>query len=250
MKVFKNILFMILNILNIPIAALTTVGVIYYSLPMFKTTVIGKWLLSFISPTAIFWITIGCAIAFVVITLLDKIFNSKNNSKLKNFLIHMQTWLIAIIAIALSVVTFALAEINVVDFELTTTRKIGIGVSFFLLLLFYIVSGKISKVINRRIQSYETAKEIQVVGRSSIILTNILKLAEILFPEVLVLLLICFCLSWNVAAYFIVILVSFLFPMLGNIDCDFNMRREAKRKAAQHDEKLATMVAEKMSKNK
>ena len=41
----------------------------------------------------------------------------------------------------------------------------------------------------------ENAKEINTVGRSSIIITNILKLIEILFPEVLILSLMCFCVS-------------------------------------------------------
>ena len=101
----------------------------------------------------------------------------------------------ALVAIALSVATFALVDIKGTEVDIGNVRKIGIGVSFVLLFIFYIFSNKVSKIINRRIQAYENAKELNVVGRGSIIFTNILKLLEILFPEVLVLLLICFCLS-------------------------------------------------------
>ena len=149
----------------------------------------------------------------------------------------------ALVAIALAITTFVMVEIEVTEFDLTNLRKIGIGVSFVLLFIFYIFSSKISKIINRKIQSYENAKELNVVGRSSIIFTNILKLLEILFPEVLVLLLICFCLSWNVAAYFIVVLVAMLIPMIGNIDCDLNTRAEIKRLNQVKEDKFVEKVA-------
>ena len=152
----------------------------------------------------------------------------------------------ALVAIALSVATFVMVEVKVTEFELTNLRKIGIGVSFVLLFIFYIFSSKVSKIINRRIQAYENAKELNVVGRGSIIFTNILKLLEILFPEVLVLLLICFCLSWNVAAYFIVVLVAMLIPMIGNIDCDLNTRAEIKRNKQIEEDKFVEKVADNM----
>lgn len=152
----------------------------------------------------------------------------------------------ALVAIALSVATFVMVEVKVTEFELTNLRKIGIGVSFVLLFIFYIFSSKVSKIINRRIQAYENAKELNVVGRSSIIFTNILKLLEILFPEVLVLLLICFRLSWNVAAYFIVVLVAMLIPMIGNIDCDLNTRAEIKRLNQVKEDKFVEKVADNM----
>lgn len=246
MKTFRSILLMLANILILPLAIALTAGIVWYSLPAIQVSVIGNWLLSFLTPTAIFWITIGSAIGFTLLYVLTKIFSKYQKAKIKNFFIHLTTWLMALVAIALSVATFVMVEVQVTEFELTNLRKIGIGVSFVLLFIFYIFSSKVSKIINRRIQAYENAKELNVVGRSSIIFTNILKLLEILFPEVLVLLLICFCLSWNVAAYFIVVLVAMLIPMLGNIDCDLNTRAEIKRNKQIEEDKFAEKVADNM----
>lgn len=109
--------------------------------------------------------------------------------------------------------------------------------------IFHIFSNKISKIVNRKIQAYENAKELNVVGRSSIIFTNILKLLEILFPEVIVLVLICSCLGWNVATSFVIVLVAMLIPMIGNIDCDFNTRAEIKRLNQIKEDKFAEKVA-------
>lgn len=246
MKVFRSILLMLANILILPLAILLTAGIVWYSLPALQVSVIGNWLLSFLTPTAIFWITIASAIGFTLLYVLIKIFGKYQKAKVKNFFLHLTTWLMALVAIALSVATFALVDIKGTEVDIGNVRKIGIGVSFVLLFIFYIFSNKVSKIINRRIQAYENAKELNVVGRGSIIFTNILKLLEILFPEVLVLLLICFCLSWNVAAYFIVVLVAMLIPMLGNIDCDLNTRAEIKRNKQIEEDKFAEKVADNM----
>ena len=246
MKTFRAILLMLANILMLPLAIMLTTGIVWYSLPAIQVSVMGNWLLSFLTPTAIFWITIGSAIGFTLLYVLIKIFGKYQKAKVKNFFLHLTTWLMALVAIALSVTTFALVDIKGTELEIGNARKIGIGVSFVLLFIFYIFSNKVSKIINRRIQAYENAKELNVVGRGSIIFTNILKLLEILFPEVLVLLLICFCLSWNVAAYFIVVLVAMLIPMIGNIDCDLNTRAEIKRNKQIEEDKFAEKVADNM----
>lgn len=246
MKTLRAILLMLANILMLPLAILLTTGIIWYSLPAIQVSVIGNWLLGFLTPTAIFWITIGSAIGFTLLYVLTKIFGKYQKAKVKNFFLHLTTWLMALVAIALSVATFALVDVKGTEVDIDNIRKIGIGVSFVLLFIFYIFSNKVSKIINRRIQAYENAKELNVVGRGSIIFTNILKLLEILFPEVLVLLLICFCLSWNVATYFIVVLVAMLIPMIGNIDCDLNTRAEIKRLNQVKEDKFAEKVADNM----
>lgn len=246
MKVFRAILLMLANILILPLSITLTAGIVWYSLPALQVSVIGNWLLSFLTPTAIFWITIGSAIGFTLLYVLIKIFGKYQKAKVKNFFLHLTTWLMALVAIALSVATFALVDIKGTELEIGNARKIGIGVSFVLLFIFYIFSNKVSKIINRRIQAYENAKELNVVGRGSIIFTNILKLLEILFPEVLVLLLICFCLSWNVATYFIIVLVAMLIPMIGNIDCDLNTRAEIKRNKQIEEDKFVEKVADNM----
>lgn len=246
MKTLRAILLMLANILMLPLAIMLTTGIVWYSLPAIQVSVIGNWLLSFLTPTAIFWITIGSAMGFTLLYVLIKIFSKYQKAKTKNFFVHLTTWLMALVAIALSVATFALVDIKGTEVDIGNVRKIGIGVSFVLLFIFYIFSNKVSKIINRRIQAYENAKELNVVGRGSIIFTNILKLLEILFPEVLVLLLICFCLSWNVATYFIIVLVAMLIPMIGNIDCDLNTRAEIKRLNQVKEDKFAEKVADNM----
>lgn len=246
MKTFKWILFTLMNILSIPLSAIVALGACWYTLPMMKTTIIGTSILKVLTEPALFWITISSGVLLAIFFILSKIFDRNSKAKFKNFFVHFDTWFIAIAAIALSTATFILAEIEVTTFELSTTRKIGIGVSFVLLFISVICAGKISKVINRRIQAYENAKELNVVGRGSIFWTNFLKVIEILFPEVIGLVLICFCLSWNVATYFIVILASFTIPMLGNIDADLNTRMEIKRNLDKKDKEFVDKVAQKV----
>ena len=75
---------------------------------------------------------------------------------------------------------------------------------------------------------------------------NVLKLLEILFPELIVLMLLCLCVSWNVSIYFIVTLSACLIPVLGNIICDFNTRREIKRNEEIEKDKLAEKISNNM----
>ena len=238
MKIFLKILFLSLNIVNIGLSALASCGAIWYTLPEIQKTKIGTFVLQYLTPQAIFWITIASASCLILFYVLDKIFDKYLNAKCKNFFTHFNTWLIALIAIGLSVTTFILAKVEVTAFELTATRKIEIGVCFILLLFTFLFGNKISKVINRKIQAYETSKEMNVQGRGSIVITNLLKLLEIMFPEVIVLSLVSFCLSVNVAMYFIVILVAFAIPMLGNIDCDLTTRKEINKLKEKDKESL------------
>ena len=189
---FKGILFILINILNIALGITTTVGTCWFALPTLRLTEIGIKVTSVLPNNAIFWITIAAASLLLIFYLIKKY----------------------------------------------CFRR--------LLFLSHLLAGKIAKVINRKIQSYENAKELNVVGRSSIIFTNILKLIEILFPEVIVLSLICFCVSWNVAAYFLIILVASLLPMLGNIECDFTTRKEIIRNNNIKDAKFIDRVANKI----
>ncbi len=245
MKALRTLLLILTNILLIPLAIIITVGAVWYSLPAIQTTFIGDFLLTtlHLTNTSIFWITIGSLIGYIVILILQKIFNKTLSARFKNFFTHLNTWLIALIAIALAITTFVLAPVATKALEFTTIRKIGMGVIITLLLIFHIVSTKLSRIINRKIQAYEDAKEMNVVGRSSVIWVNILKLIEILFPEILVLALLCYCVSWNVATYFLIIVIACLIPMLGNIECDFVIRREIKKKNELEKDLLAEKVA-------
>ena len=243
---FKGILFILINILNIALGITATVGACWFALPTLRLTEVGIKVTSVLPNSAIFWITIVAASLLLIFYLIKKYCFRRASAKLKNFFTHLNTWLMAFIAIAFSIVAFIYSNIEVQNFDLTKLRKSGIVVCFGLLFLSHLLAGKIAKVINRKIQSYENAKELNVVGRSSIIFTNILKLIEILFPEVIVLSLICFCVSWNVAAYFLIILVASLLPMLGNIDCDFNTRREIIKYNKKKDAKFIEEIANKI----
>ncbi len=246
MKTFRSILLLLATILNLPIAILLTFGVTWFSLPALQSLMINTWRISFLNNTLVFWVTIGCAIAFVALYVLTKIFSKYQKAKVKNFIVHLTSWLMALVAIALAITTFVMVEISEKEFMLQNWQKISIGVCFVLMFIFHIFSNKISKIVNRKIQAYENAKELNVVGRSSIIFTNLLKLFEILFPEVIVLVLICSCLGWNVATSFVIVLVAMLIPMIGNIDCDFNTRAEIKRLNQIKEDKFAEKVADNM----
>jgi len=247
MKGVKSILLLIAHIITIPLGMLLVGGVVWFSLPEFANTIMGKQVLTILNPTTIFWITLASAILFVILFIIERIFSRCLPTRLENFFVHLNSWTMGLLGISLVIATFILANPLVSEgITIANARKIGIGVCLTLLTLFHLFSSKISKLINRRLQAYETAKEIGAVGRSSIIFINILKVIELLFPEMLVLLIICFCTSWNVASYFIVILVSCVFPLVGNIEADINLRKQAKIDKEKEQEKLADMVAEKM----
>ena len=130
MNIFKKILFILLNILMIPVALIATAGITWYMLPALKTINVGLWIGSIISEQAIFWITIISVILLLVLFVVDKIFDKSLSARTKNFFIHSYTWLSALLAIVLSTLTFIFAEIEVTTFTLTNTRKIGIGICF------------------------------------------------------------------------------------------------------------------------
>lgn len=250
MKAFRFILLLLSNIIVIPLGLTLVTGIIWFTLPEIQNTVLGDFLLTHLNQNAIFWITISCGILFGILSIVQRIFAKYLPTRLENMFVHLNGWLMGLTGIVLVVFTFV--TVNPLISEgiiIANARKIGIGVCLTLLTLFHLFSGKIRTLINRKLQAYETAKEIGAVGRSSIIFVNILKVIELLFPEMLVLLIICFCTSWNVASYFIVVLVSCIFPLLGNIECDINLRKQAKADKEAADEKLANMVADKMQSN-
>lgn len=243
---FKNILFILINILNIVLGAVTIVGTCWFALPTLKLTEVGMKVTSVLPNSVIFWITIAAASLLLIFYLIKKFCFRRNSAKVKNFFTHLNTWLMTAIAIVFSIIAFIYSDIEIQNFDLTKLRKSGIIICFGLLFLSHLIAGKIAKIINRKIQSYENAKEMNTVGRSSIIFTNILKLVEILFPEIIVLSLICFCVSWNVVAYFLIILVASLLPMLGNIECDFTTRKEIIRNKRIQDAKFIDDIANKI----
>ena len=244
MKIFKIILLIISNLLTIPLAAVMTCGAIWYTLPNLALTDLGLVVSSHLSSTVIFWITVVAAGLFILLLILQKIFDKTVSARFKNLFIHLNSWLIALLAIGLSIYTFVTINPLVAnELVISVPRKISIGVTIGVLVLYHMFSTKILTIINRRIQAYETAKETNTVGRSSVIFINLLKLLEVFFPEMIILGLMCFCVSWSIASYFIVILAACLIPMFGNISCDFNIRTEIRIKAEIEKDKMAQRIA-------
>ena len=247
MKILKIILSWFLHILNIPLCMTTIFGIIWYILPTLKQTIIGEVVLTAFTPTTIFWITIGSAITLICSIIGCILLNKKVSSKIKNFFIHVDTWVVCITALILSISTFILINpIVTTGVIIGIYKKIMIAVDLALLVIFHIFSTKISRIINRKIQSYQNSKELGVVGRSSIIWVNFLKLIEILFPEILILFLLSLIVSWEVASYFTIILLGVLIPMFGNIICDFIARKEVIKNNTDKHQKLVSDVADEM----
>ena len=237
-----------INILLVPLSLLTGLSIIWYLLPTFGTTNIGVSINDFIGNMLIF--SIVSSSLYIVLSLVQRIWLKSNNSKLQNFFIHLDTWLISLLMIGLAIYTFVCTNpLTVEEVVITMPKKIVIGLCFVGLLITHIFSGKLLTVINRRLQSYETAKELKVVGRGSIICTNLLKMFEILFPEILVLILLCMCVSWNVSAYFIILIVSCIIIVVGNIESDINTRKEAKELEDYKHRQLVNEIADKVKEN-
>lgn len=247
MKVLKSIGLGFMNICSIILSIIVSAGFVWYLLPNLKSTILGNFVLNVISEKALFWFILISTILLGLFVALDIIFNRNKSSKYKNFFIHVNTWIWCLVGSILTVVTFALVNpLITTGITINVPKKIVIGIDLFILTMFHIFSGKIAKLINRRIQAYDNAKEMNVVGRSSIIWVNILKLVEIVFPEILVLILLCVMLSWDVAGYFTILLLSFIIPVIGNIICDLNVRKEIEKNNAEKHEKFVNDVANKV----
>ena len=58
--------------------------------------------------------------------------------------------------------------------------------------LYGLFHKKLDKIINRKIQAYDTAKELNANGRSSVVWINTLKVIDFVFPEIILLVVLCF----------------------------------------------------------
>lgn len=247
MKVLKTILSWFLHILNIPLCMTATFGIIWYTLPTLKQTIIGEAILTAFTETTIFWITTSSVLMLLTSMICGIFLNKNSSSKVKNFFIHLDTWLMCITALVLSISTFILINpIITTGITIGVYKKVMIAIDLLLLVIFHIFSTKISRIINRKIQSYQNSKELNTVGRSSIIWVNFLKLVEILFPEILILFLLALIVSWEVASYFTIILLGVIIPMFGNIICDFIIRKEIIKRNNDKHQKLVSDVADSM----
>lgn len=240
----RHIISYILNIILIPIYILLSVGLLWYLLPIIQQSSIGVIILGALSQTSLFFILIGSAVFAVILNIVN-IFLMKNiKAKARNFFIHIHSWIIALTLIIVVVYGFIFVNPLIVEsIEITMPKKIGIGVILTVLILFRTFSNKITGIINRKIQSYDTAKELNTVGRSSIIIVNTLKVFELMFPEMLTLLLLSLFVSWNISSYFIVILMACAIVFIGNIVADFITRNELNKIKEQEQNALVEKIS-------
>ena len=251
----KKILWLIstilVNILLIASSITTAVGICYYALPNIDAAVtpIISWFVKTFTESGMFWLTIASAVTYVVSLVLSKFTNKKLPVKTKNLIIHISSWLFAIVAIVCSVSMFILTDnITTAEVQISYALKINCGVLLAVYVLYNVFKGRIRAFVHRKLQSHENAVELQIQGRSNIFFTNVLKVFEWFFPELVLLILFCLFVSWNLSGYVIVALGGLIFPFLGNIECDINSRNDAIKRKKQQDDKLAEKVAEKLSK--
>ena len=220
------------------------IGGSWYLLPACQETALGTIFLNALGADGIMWATIGCGIGTIIFFILGKVFTVIKNSKALNFYTHIISWLLTILIIGLIGYTFAVSETMIAaSFALNAFRRGGILICAGLMFLYSTFYRKIGKLIDRKLQAYDTAKELNAEGRSSVVWVNILKTLDFVLPELILFILICFCFNLDIAKYFIVIACSFFIPIVGNMICDKRVKIEAKRRKEEERETLVNEVA-------
>ena len=241
----KFILSFLCYLLFIPAVLLSSIGITWYILPTIQTTNFGNFILTFVDKQEIFLITISMLFFSVIFGILGKIFTVVKNSKALNFYTHLITWLLAIFLVIEAIYSFiASGDIHTASINLTMVRKIGIIACVQGLLLYSIISPKVRVLVNRRIQAYDTAKELNANGRSSVVGIQILKCFDFICPEIFLLAALCFACDWKISLYFIFIICAFIVPILGNMICDKRVKIEAKRRQEEQVEAQVNATAE------
>lgn len=244
-KALKFIGSFISSTLLLPISLMLTICLTWYLLPAFQTTDVGIWLMSNITEQGMFIATLSGIGALILFTILTHIFRVIKNSKVNNFCLHVLTWAIMIAIIAQVVYTFfTAASLSAKAFELNLIRKICLSSGMVAMLLYCILHKKLDKFIDRKIQAYDTARELNANGRSSVIWVNILKTIDFIFPEFILLLMLCFSFSFEIALYFIILMASIVIPIIGNMICDKRIKKEAIRKEEEKTEAQINATAE------
>lgn len=248
-KILKFILALLCYLLIIPICLLLTLVATWYILPAFQTTFIGKNILELLTTQEIFIISLSLIGGLIFFLILGKLFNNVKNSKLNNFYTHILTWLLALCLVVEALFTFFVSvTLSTTAFELTMARKVSIGIGVLLMGLYGLLHKKLGKLIDRKLQAYDTAKELNANGRSSVIWVNLLKVIDFVFPEIILLAVLCFSFNFELSLYFIFIIVSFFIPIIGNMICDKRVKREAVRKQEEEREITVNETAEAVAK--
>lgn len=241
----KFILSFICYIILIPLLIICTIGLTWYTLPAFQTTFVGEWLVSNCTELGILIGSITSTICTIIFYILGKRFTVIKNSKALNFYTHIITWLLAIVLFAEAVFTFAVSDsLSTISFEIDLVRKIGIGCGVLGMLLYSILAPKVRVIVNRKIQAYDTAKELNANGRSSVVWMNILKTLDFICPELILLSMLCFAVNFEIALYFIFVIGAFIIPIIGNMICDKRVKKEAIKKKEEENAAQVNATAE------
>lgn len=230
-NIIKFILSFICYVALIPLLLALTVCLTWYLLPEFQATFMGEWISSQL-PDQTMLIATGMIVGSILLFfILSRLFKVIKSSKANNLYTHFASWIIAFALAIESLATFFIAEeLSTAAFDLNLTRKIGIIAGGVGMLLYSILNPKIRTLVDRRIQAYDTAKELNANGRSSVVGTQVLKALDFCFPELLLMLVLCFAFNIQISVYFIYIIASFAIPVVGNMICDSRVKKEAIRK--------------------
>lgn len=166
----KFILSFICYLVFIPCVIASTVCLTWYLLPEFQLTQLGKIVGNWVGQDAILLTTIVVCASTLLFMIFGKLFTVIKNSKALNFYTHLLTWILALVLIAEAGYTFVASDtIHTAAIDLTLTRKIGILACAVGMLLYAVIAPKVRILVNRRIQAYDTAKELNANGRSSVV---------------------------------------------------------------------------------
>lgn len=242
--VIKFICSFICYLLFIPCVLVFTIGATWYLLPAFQSTYLGELIFSTFGEQTIFITTVCAGLTTMFFWLMGKLFTVVRNSKSLNFYTHIVTWILAIVLAAESVYSFiASGVINSVGVQLNLVRKIGILSCAISLLLYALIAPKVRKLVDRRIQAYDTAKELNAEGRSSVVGMQLLKCLDFICPEIFLLIALCFAFDWSISLYFIFIICSFILPLIGNMICDKRVKKEAARRKVEERDTMVNEIA-------
>lgn len=244
-NVIKFILSFICYLAFIPGVLALTIFTTWYLLPAFQTTDLGILFRDFVGADsiALMFIIIGAICVFLF--MFGKLFTVIKNSKALNFYTHLLTWLLAIALVAEAGYSFvASSAIQAAAIELNLVRKIGILACGVSMLLYAIIAPKVRILVNRKIQAYDTAKELNANGRSSVVWMQILKCFDFICPELFLLIALCFAFNWEVSLYFIFLICAFVIPIIGNMVCDGRVKKEAVRKEQEKQDAQVNATAE------
>ena len=247
-KVFRLIFSILFNTLTLPCLLASTLCVAWYLLSGASGTEVGKFILGYVNDEQIFIISICIWVFTVLCVILGKILTLIKSSKILNFQTHVITWILSLAMVAETSYVFIVTEsFSTMEIDLSNIRKISVGIIILFMFIYTIITPKVKVLVNRRIQAYDTAKELNMKARSSSVFMHLLKAIDFLCPELLLLVLLCFVFNLEVSIYFIYLLIALVSPIIGNIICDRRVKKEYDRKVRENQQATAKEVIKQLS---